>query len=343
MDVAHEVFDTFISDKLYAALLPSHAAPYKFTDHTTNATILSLSTWKDNIFRQFTSLFLITWILGLLNYFVFATLSYIFIFDKKIFKHPEYLKRQIRLEIKQANKAMPVMAVCTAFTFLAEVRGFCKLYDATEDGSGRWYDWAQFPFFILFTDIFIYWLHRWLHLPLVYRHLHKPHHKWIMPSPYASHAFHLLDGSAQSLPYHVYPISPPLNKLAYVVLFVFINFWIILIHDGEYITDNPIINGSACHTAHHLYFNCNYGQFTTLWDRLGGNYRKPDLAWFNRETKMSRKTWESNMKEMEDIQREVEGADDRQYVVAKTKKKNRSRSRLLPPLVVLSGSIWLTS
>ncbi|KAK2024364.1 fatty acid hydroxylase superfamily protein [Colletotrichum zoysiae] len=331
MDVALEVFDTFIGDKLFAAILPLHAAAYNFTDHTANATILSLSPWK---YKPSTR--------RLLNYLVFATLSYIFIFDKEIFKHPKFLKRQIRLEIKQANKAMPVMAICTTFTFLSEVRGFCKLYDATEDGPGRRYGWAQFPFFILFTDIFIYWLRLWLHLPLVYRHPHKPHHKWIMPSPYANRAFYPLDGFAKSLPYHVYPIFTPLNKLAYAVLFVFINFWTILIHDGEYITDNPIINGSG-HTAHHLHFNCNYGQFTTLWDRLGGSYREPDLAWFNKENKMSRKTWESNMKETEEIQREVEGADGRQYVVAETKKKNRSRSRLLPPLVVLSGSIWLTT
>lgn len=26
---------------------------------------------------------------------------------------------------------------------------------------------------------------------------------------------------------------------------------------------------------HHLYFNYNYGQYLTVWDRLGGTYRKP--------------------------------------------------------------------
>ncbi|KAK1979758.1 fatty acid hydroxylase superfamily protein [Colletotrichum cereale] len=307
MDVVLEVVDTFVGDKLYAALLPAHAASYDFPHHAANATAQLLSIWhykpstymlylgpseaaymsawpRDTILRQFTSLFLVTWIFGLLNYFVFATLSYIFIFDKETFDHPKFLKNQIHLEVKQANKAMPVMAACTALTFVAE---------------------AQFPLFILFTDLCINWLHRWLHLPLVYRHLHKQHHKWIMPSPYASRAFHPLDGF---VPYHVYPMLFPLNKLAYVVLF--------------YITDNPVINGSACHTAHHLYFNYNYGHFTTLWDRLGGSYRKPDLAWFNKKTKMSRETWDSNMKEMEDIQREVEGDDDRQYVAVETRKKN---------------------
>jgi lathosterol oxidase len=26
---------------------------------------------------------------------------------------------------------------------------------------------------------------------------------------------------------------------------------------------------------HHLYFNYNYGQFLTFWDRVGGTYRLP--------------------------------------------------------------------
>ncbi|KDN68399.1 putative fatty acid hydroxylase superfamily protein [Colletotrichum sublineola] len=281
MDVILEIIDTFIGDELYATLLPAHTTPYDFPNYTVNATALPLSIWKykpstymfslepseaaymsawprDNIFRQFTSLFLITWLFGLINCFVFATLSYIFIFDKNTFNHPKFLNNQISLEMKQANRAMPIMAVCTALTFVAEVRGFCKLYDATENGPGR------------------------------------------------CHVFHPLEGFAQSVPYHINPMLFPLNKLAYVLLSIFVNLWTILIHDGEYITDNPIINGSACHTAHHLYFN----------------YRKPDLAWFNKKTKMSRETWESNIKEMEDIQREVEGADDRQYVTAEIKKKN---------------------
>jgi sterol desaturase/sphingolipid hydroxylase (fatty acid hydroxylase superfamily) len=36
-----------------------------------------------------------------------------------------------------------------------------------------------------------------------------------------------------------------------------------------------VINGAACHTMHHLYFNYNYGQFTTFWDRVGGTYQVP--------------------------------------------------------------------
>lgn len=64
---------------------------------------------------------------------------------------------------------------------------------------------------------------------------------------------------------------------------------------------------------HHLYFNYNYGQYTTLWDRLGGSYRQPNRELFLKETKMSKSEWERQVKEMEVMQKEVEGDDERDY------------------------------
>jgi lathosterol oxidase len=232
---------------------------------------------------------------------------------------------------------MPGIALLTVPFFLAEVRGYAKLYDSPADAPFPLYNIVQFPFFILFTDCFIYWIHRGLHHPMVYKRLHKPHHKWIMPTPFASHAFHPIDGWAQSIPYHVFPFLFPLQKFAYIGLFVTINVWTIMIReylwllrtafqqttnfttdDGEYVANSPIINGAACHTMHHLYFNYNYGQFTTLWDRLGGSYRKPNEELFSRESKMSKAEWEKQSKEMETIQQSVEGVDDRTYEEKKT-------------------------
>ena len=235
------------------------------------------------------------------------------VFDKKTMEHPKYLKNQVWLEMKQANMSLPIMAVLTTPLFLLEVRGYSKVYDSMSDSPGLWYDVISFPFFLLFTDMLIYWIHRGLHHPMVYKRLHKPHHKWIMPTPYASHAFHPVDGFAQSLPYHIFVFIFPLQKLIYLGLFVFVNFWTILIHDGEYIANNPIINGAACHSVHHFAFNYNYGQYTTLWDRLGGSYREPDEALFDKSTKMSKQQWQKQVTLMEEIVKEVEGEDDRVY------------------------------
>jgi lathosterol oxidase len=256
-----------------------------------------------------------------------------------MFDHPKYLKNQVWLEIKQTVISLPIMSLFTAPIFWLEVQGYGKLYDTTADGPGLWYNIIQFPFFIAFTDCFIYWIHRGLHYPMLYKRLHKPHHKWIVPTPYASHAFHPIDGFAQSVPYHVFPFLFPLQKYAYVVLFVFINIWTILIHDGEYVANSPIVNGAACHTLHHLYFNFNYGmnfsrltltqlililplgQFTTLWDRMGGSYRQPNAELFGKTTKTSQEEWTRQTKEMEKLVTEVEGDDDRSYLPdTKTKK-----------------------
>lgn len=145
------------------------------------------------------------------------------------------------------------MAALTAPCFWLEVRGYGKLYDHPDDAPFWLYNIIQFPLFLLFTDMFIYFIHRGLHHPSVYKSLHKAHHKWIMPTPFASHAFHPVDGFLQSVPYHVFPLVFPLQKFAYVALFVFVNIWTVFIHDGEYMANSPFINGAACHTMHHLY------------------------------------------------------------------------------------------
>lgn len=349
MDIVLEVLDTYLFDYLYAAVLPASLSGYDSLKHgSSNASSFSLSpafSWqykpatsffsleppqaaymsawtRDNIYREITSFFLITWVFGLIVYFIFASLSYVFVFDKTTFNHPKFLKNQIRDEIKQAASSLPMMAVLTVPFFVAESHGLAKLYDTTAEGPGIWYDFFQFPLFIVFTDFWIYIIHRWLHLPGVYKALHKPHHKWIMPTPYASHAFHPVDGWLQSLPYHIFPFIFPLQKFAYILLFAFVNIWTIFIHDGEYVANSELINGAACHTMHHLYFNYNYGQYTTIWDRLGGSYRKPNDELFRRETKMDKKEWEKQVHEMEKIQKFVEGDDFRSYAGEQEEKKN---------------------
>ncbi|PYI23299.1 sterol delta 5,6-desaturase ERG3 [Aspergillus japonicus CBS 114.51] len=351
MDIALEVWDTFIGDRLYSSLLPlslSSSITIPGVNTAVNSTLslfgaskpyvyepatqlfylepskyAYLSAWpRNNIYRQFLSFFLIVWIFGLIVYFICATLSYIFIWDKTTVRHPKFLKNQIPMEIAQTMQSMPVMSLLTAPFLVAEVRGYAKLYDTFDEEPFPYYSVLQFPLFIAFTDFCIYWIHRGLHHPLIYKTLHKPHHKWIMPSPFASHAFHPLDGWSQSVPYHVFPFIFPLQKLAYVFLFGFINLWTVLIHDGEYVANSPVVNGAACHTMHHLYFNYNYGQFTTLWDRLGGSYRKPNEELFRRETKNGQEEWKRQTKEMETILKTVEGEDDRSYLAeGETKKR----------------------
>ncbi|KLO17103.1 fatty acid hydroxylase [Schizopora paradoxa] len=250
------------------------SSPYSFSSNLP----LSGSAWpRDYVPRQILSLTVLTLLGIVFLYFIFATLSYYFIFNHDMMRHPRFLKNQVRLEIATSIKAFPAMTMLTLPWFQAEVMGYSKLYDDVGEYGWGYLIFSIF-FFLLFTDYCIYWVHRWLHHPILYKHLHKPHHKWLIPTPFASHAFHPVDGYAQSVPYHLFIYLFPLHRVLYLVLFVAVNFWSIFIHDSDMITGHPlehIINGPAHHTLHHLYFTVNYGQYFTWADRAAGSYRHP--------------------------------------------------------------------
>ncbi|KAJ7507966.1 fatty acid hydroxylase [Mycena galericulata] len=263
------------------SLLPRPPVTIDIASHNTLSELPQLSAWpREYIPRQIISLTIFT-IVGIhLLYFIFAGLSYQFIFNKEMRKHPRFIKNQEKLEIQSSLRAFPMITLLTLPWFLAEVRGHSQLYDGA-DTYGYFYLFASPIFFLLFTDYCIYWVHRWLHHPLLYKVLHKPHHKWIIPTPFASHAFHPVDGYLQSVPYHLFVFLFPLHRMLYLGMFVFVNFWSIFIHDSDMITGHPletVINGPAHHTLHHLYFTVNYGQYFTWADRVGKSYRQPESS-----------------------------------------------------------------
>ncbi|ORY02613.1 C-5 sterol desaturase Erg3 [Basidiobolus meristosporus CBS 931.73] len=282
MDIVLSVGDEYLFDKVYSAF-----------------TLIGLPYLPRDVFlRQFSSLMFIAAFGAYAIYMIFSTISFHLFFDKRQMNHPRFLKNQINQEIKMATDAIPLMALLTVPFFLLEIYGYSKLYDEVDE-----YGWGYLAgsvlLFLLFTDFGIYWLHRWLHLKSIYAMLHKPHHKWIVPTPYASIAFHPVDGWAQSLPYHVFVFIFPMHKVLYLSLFTFVQIWSILIHDGEYFTYDPVINSAAHHTVHHLYFNYNYGQYLTLWDRIGGSYRKPTDEIYNTELRSTKSVYMKQAKEVD--------------------------------------------
>lgn len=127
--------------------------------------------------------------------------------------HPRFLKNQIRREIKLSMDSFVPVDLMTLPWFLGDVRGHSKLYGSLASGPNI----ADLPFvnklplavtsalglanggrggmtgaclymavsavgFLLFTDYLIYWVHRSLHHPILYKRLHKPHHRFISTS-----------------------------------------------------------------------------------------------------------------------------------------------------------------
>lgn len=280
MDLVLDAFDYWMLDKFYASAFPTNfnsssnlvsdyrPSIYSLTDDSFNSRLL-----RDNPIRQFSSLVVLTSILGIALYLLTAIVLYWLLFDKSILNHPKYKKNQVLLEIKQALFAIPFMSIFAALCFTLETRGYSKLF-LDFDSQPIYNVPLSIVLFFLFTDFGVYLIHRGLHHPSIYKYLHKTHHKWVVSTPFASHAFHPMDGFLQSFPYHLFPFLFPIQKLVYLGLFVVVNIGTVMIHDGNFFINNDYIHGTACHAVHHMYFNYNYGQYTTIWDRLGGSYRR---------------------------------------------------------------------
>lgn len=174
MDLVLNLCDHYLLDKVWAKLVPASAfveptpssTLFKSTIETPslwsnivstlphpslNQTVLSganafasVSAWpRDYIPRQLLSLTVLTFLGILILYFLFAGLSYQYIFDHEMMKHPRFLKNQVRLEIEASMRAFPSMILLTLPWFQAEVMGYSKLYDNVSE-----YGWGYFVFSI---------------------------------------------------------------------------------------------------------------------------------------------------------------------------------------------------
>lgn len=231
-----------------------------------------------HLLREFISLFAFVAVGAVLMYFALATLAYVFLFDREVLNDRRFLPHQVRREIRHTMESIPTVVFLTTVVFHLEVRGYSALYDDLSERSVAYSAFSVFAF-LAFTDCLIYFIHRALHdVKFLYKYVHKPHHLWKVTTPFASHAFHPFDGFAQSAPYHIFAFFFPFNKWIYLGMYVFVNMWTVSIHDCCYAVPWPfrgVINGAAHHSDHHAHFVCNYGQYTTLWDRLGGTFRTP--------------------------------------------------------------------
>jgi lathosterol oxidase len=105
----------------------------------------AISAWpREYIPRQLISLMVLVLLGGHLLYFLFATLSYRYIFNHDMMRHPRFLKNQVQLEIQSSLRAIPVISLITVPWFEAEILGYSRLYEGVGT-YGYVYFFASIP------------------------------------------------------------------------------------------------------------------------------------------------------------------------------------------------------
>lgn len=155
-------------------------------------------------------------------------------------------------------------------------------YESIEDYG--WGYWALSVLMMIFMhDTYFYWTHRAMHHPKLFRYFHKVHHDSINPSPWASYAFHPLEGVVEASIIFPIVLLIPHHTSAVLVFLFFMMTYNVYGHLGWELYPKGFnktwigkwVNTSVNHNQHHKHFHGNYGLYFLFWDRWLGTIR-PD-------------------------------------------------------------------
>ena len=137
---------------------------------------------------------------------------------------------------------------------------------------------VAFSGLLLFNDLWFYGVHRLLHTPWLFKHIHAVHHRSVDVNPLSSYAFHAAEAvlvTGWILP-AVLLVPLPLPVLVVVQGVGLANN--LMAHLGYELLPVwwlrvPLLrwsNTATFHSLHHTRYKGNYGLLTRLWDRLLG-------------------------------------------------------------------------
>ncbi|XP_052270842.1 uncharacterized protein LOC127871729 isoform X1 [Dreissena polymorpha] len=152
--------------------------------------------------------------------------------------------------------------------------GKCTLYTRS-DAYGWAYLLLSAPALFLYNGAVIYYPHRMFHIPFLYRHVHKVHHRYGSPTLYTATAMHTLE----FLVYQTLLMLPvfvvPLHAVVFVTILLYGYYYDLMDHSGIKIDSVwPWQPSTMFHDDHHRHTHCNFGLNTTLFDRFRGTLRR---------------------------------------------------------------------
>lgn len=131
---------------------------------------------------------------------------------------------------------------------------------------------------IVFNDFWFYCVHRTLHHPKLFKHIHAVHHRSIDTSPFTSYSFHVVEGALINLWIFPFFMLFEIPLVAIAIVFVIGTANNVMAHLGyeflpKWWVKVPLLkwtNTATFHSLHHAKSHGNYGLFSRVWDRLLG-------------------------------------------------------------------------
>lgn len=189
--------------------------------------------------------------------------------------------KQIRYEIYYSIVSAVIFAFFGVGTYWLWLEGKTAVYEDLGQYP-VWYVPLSIMLVLFIQDTYYYWIHRWMHIPKIYKYFHKVHHNSVHTSVWTSFSFHPLETILQAIILPIIIIFLPLHTYAILAILLIMTISATINHAGVEIYPKgrysrwfgKLVIGATHHDVHHRRFLCNYGLYFTIWDRLMGTEKE---------------------------------------------------------------------
>ncbi len=187
-------------------------------------------------------------------------------------KQKDRSEKRIMTEIKYSVKSLLITSGCLSIGIWLQIEGW-TLYSPIE------LNWFNGISMLLVTavlyDAWFYWMHRLMHTKHLYR-FHTLHHQSIAPTVWSNYSDSHADAFAMQSFYILIAVLLPVPTVILIIHRIIDHINGQIGHSGfEFFADrftrapSPMLCVTF-HDQHHQYFNYNFANYFSIWDRLLG-------------------------------------------------------------------------
>lgn len=137
--------------------------------------------------------------------------------------------------------------------------------------------WFVAIFFLIpiWESLYFYVIHRAIHFPFLYKHVHYLHHRNINVGPWSGMSQHPIEQMIflGSVFVHIWIGAHPVHILFHLQYYFLTAISTHTGYQGLLVNDkNRLALGTFHHQMHHRYFECNYGSLEIPWDKWFGSF-----------------------------------------------------------------------
>jgi sterol desaturase/sphingolipid hydroxylase (fatty acid hydroxylase superfamily) len=158
-----------------------------------------------------------------------------------------------------------------------QARGWTRIY-AHVDDYPLWWLPVSLLLYLTLHDTWFYWTHRWMHRPRLFRIAHAVHHASRPPTAWAAMSFHPWEAVTGAFVIPVLVLLIPIHVGVLGAVLTIMTVMGVSNHMGWEMFPRWMVRGplggwlitATHHQRHHDQYNCNYGLYFRVWDRLCG-------------------------------------------------------------------------